>query len=328
MAVPNFVPPGAGRYLRNALAVAAAALFFVGSVQGDAPIKLIVPIPPGASLDILARVLAEQIGRAQGPAMVVENRPGADTIIGTEAVARAAPDGKTLVMVGTGFVINPLLRKTHYDPVTGFAPICQLAKLPTVIAVSSKSPYVTLSGLFDAARAKPGQLTLGSIGPASTTQLAFEKLKREAHVDMTFVPYPGTAPAFDAVLGQHVTAYFGEASFVGAQVKAGNLRALAVASSARLKSMPDVPTLAEAGFPDIAGELWFAVLAPAKTPKDITERLAVLYAAALQAPDVRAKLTHLGLEPVGICGAQFTRILSEQIEQYRRIVREAGIKAE
>jgi tripartite-type tricarboxylate transporter receptor subunit TctC len=326
MGVQSFAASGAGRHLRQTLAV--AALLFAASAHGEPPIKVIVPIPPGGSLDILARVLAEEIGRAQGVSMIVENRPGADTIVGTEAAARAAPDGKTLAMVGTGFVINPLLRKTHYDPATSFEPICQLAKLPTVIAVSSKSPYLTLSALFDVARANRGKLTLGSIGPASTTQLAFEKLKREANIDMTFVPFPGSAPAFDAVLGQHVTAYFGEASFVGAQVKAGNLRALAVASSARLKSMPEVPTLAEAGFPDISGELWFAAFAPAKTPKNITERLATIYAAALQAPGVRAKLASVGLEPVGICGAQFARILGEQIAQYRQTVRDAAIKVE
>lgn len=328
MAMPNFVLPGAKRRLRNALATAVAVLLFVGSAQAASPIKVIVPIPPGAALDILARVLAEEIGRANGPTMIVENHPGADTIVGTEAAAHAAPDGKTLAMVGTGFVINPLLRKTHYDPVTSFAPICQLATLPTVIAVSSQSPYLTLSGLFDAARARPGQLTLGSIGPASTTQLAFEKLKREANIDMTFVPFPGSAPAFDAVLGQHVTAYFGEASFVGAQVKAGNLRALAVASSARLKSMPDVPTLAEAGFPDIAGELWFAVLAPAKTSGQITGQLVALYTAALQVPDVKAKLTDLGLRPAAVCGADFALFLRQQIYQYRRTIREAGINVE
>jgi tripartite-type tricarboxylate transporter receptor subunit TctC len=328
MAVLNFSPPDAGRYLCKAAVAAVAALLFAGSAHSDALTKVIVPIPPGASLDILARVLAKEIGRTHGPAMIVENRPGADTIIGTEAVARAAPDGKTLAMVGTGFVINPLLRKTHYDPVTSFVPICQLATLPTVIAVSSQSPYLTLSDLFDDARAKPGQLTLGGIGPASTAQLAFEKLKREAHVDMTFVPYPGTAPAFDAVLGQHVTAYFGEASFVGAQVKARNLRALAVASSARLKTMPDVPTLAETGFSDINAELWFAALAPAKTPKEITGQIASLYAAALQVPDVKEKLNDLGLRPAAVCGADFALFLRQQIEQYRNIIREAGIKAE
>src|SRR5579863_3297515 len=155
MGVQSFAASGAGRCVRRTLAV--ATLLFAASAHCEPPIKVIVPIPPGASLDILARALAEEIGRAQGVSMIVENRPGADTIVGTEAAARAAPDGKTLAMVGTGFVINPLLRKTHYDPVTSFEPICQLAKLPTVIAVSGRSSYLTLSALFDAARANPGR---------------------------------------------------------------------------------------------------------------------------------------------------------------------------
>ena len=291
-------------------------------------LKVIVPIPPGGSLDLVSRVLADQIGRGQGPTMIVENRPGASAIVGTELVARATPDGKTLLASGTALVINPYLHKTSYDPLASFAPICQLASLPTVIAVSSQSPYATLGALFDAARVKPGELSLASIGPGSTTHLAFEKLKREAKVDMTFVPYPGTAPAFDAVLGQHVTAYFGEASFVATQVKAGTMRALATAAPQRLQSLPGVSTLAELGFADIMAGLWFGILAPAHTPQQTTERLATLYMAALQAPDVKAKLADLGLVPVGLCGADFGAFLRRQFEDYGRIIAEVGIKAE
>jgi tripartite-type tricarboxylate transporter receptor subunit TctC len=326
MAMPEVSRSRLVRHLRAP--AMAAALLLAASPLAAEPIKVIVPIPPGSSLDILSRVLAEQIGRAQGPTMIVENRPGASAIVGTDFVARAAPDGNTLLASGTALVINPYLHKTNYDPLTSFAPVCRLASSPTVIAVSSQSPYATLPALFDAARARPGALSLASIGPGSTTHLAFEKLKREAKVDMTFVPYPGTAPAFDAVLGQHVSAYFGEASFVATQVKAGTMRALATASARRLTSLPDVPALMELGFVDIMAELWFGILAPARTPQPTTDRLTALYMAALQAPDVKTKLTDLGLVPVGLCGAEFAAFLRRQFEDYGRLVTEAGIKAD
>jgi tripartite-type tricarboxylate transporter receptor subunit TctC len=323
-----FSKSGILRRLLQLLLAGTIALF--ASIPGlrAQPVKVIVPIPPGASLDIMTRVLADQIARAQGLTMVVENRPGADTIIGTEAVARAAPDGKTLLAAATGFVINPLLRKTNYDPLRSFEPICKLASLPTIIAVSSKSRYFALADLFNAARAQPGRLTLASIGPGSTTQLAFEELKREAKVDMTFVPYPGSAPAFDAVLGQQVTAYFGESSFVRAQIRAGTLRALAVAAPRRLDALPEVPTLAELGFTNVRAELWLSILAPAKTIPQTTDHFAALFSAALQAPEVKAKFGNLGIYPARVCGADFANFLREQLDEDRRIIQEAGIKTD
>jgi len=289
------------------------------------PIKVVVPIPPGSSLDVMTRVLAEQIGRANGPAMIVENHPGADTIIGTELVAHAAPNGKTLLAAGPGVVLNPLLRKTNYDPLRSLAPVCHLAIMPTVIAVSSKSPYYTLADLLNAARIRPAQLTLASIGPASTAHLAFEQLKRAAKVDMTFVPYPGTAPAFEATVGGHVTAAWGDVSLVAPQVRAGALRALAAAAPTRLALLPDVPTLAELGFPEIGGELWFGIFAPANTLPEATDRLATLYADALQANDAQKKITNLGLYPRAFCGQDFAEFLRKQFEQYASIIRDAGI---
>lgn len=304
----------------------AAALALFASASAAELIKVIVPIPPGASLDLMARVLADQIGRANGPTMIVENRPGAGTIIGTEAAARATPDGHTLAMVGTGFVISSLLQKTNYDPLTSFEPICQLFDSPMAIVVGSASPYRNLADLLNAARSKPGQLTLASIGPGSTAHLAFEQLKRDAKVDITFVPYPGTAPAVDAVMGQHVTAYIGESSFLEPQIKAGLLRALAATSPRRLELLPDLPTLAELGFPNITSELWWGVLAPAKTSKATIDHIATLYRAAMQAESVKTEMQRLGLYPAIKCGVEFGDFLREQVERDTEIIQQVGIK--
>jgi tripartite-type tricarboxylate transporter receptor subunit TctC len=202
--------------------------------------------------------------------------------VGTEAVARAAPDGNTLLVVSTPFIIDPLLRKLNYDPLMGFAPLCYLVNAPTVIVVNSASPYRTLAQLLDDARAKPGQITMASIGPASSFQLGFDMLKREAKVDMTFVPYPGNAPALDAVLGQQVTSMFGTYSNVAGYLKAGTLQALAVGNASRAGPLPDVPTLAEAGYRDIDADAWFGAFAPAHTPEPVTSALDGLLITALK----------------------------------------------
>ena len=167
--------------------------------------KFVLPFSAGTSIDTLARLLAEQIGRTKGPTAVIESRPGAAGVIATEAVAGAAPDGNTLLMTPTAFVVTPQLRKLNYDPLTSFEPVCYLVSVPLVIAVNAGSPYRTLADLLNAARAKPGDVTLASIGPGSASQVAFEMLKRAANVDMTFISYPGTPPAVNALLGNQVT---------------------------------------------------------------------------------------------------------------------------
>jgi tripartite-type tricarboxylate transporter receptor subunit TctC len=231
--------------------IAGAAVIFItlsghcAWSQTSRTIKIVVPSPPGGGPEMLVRVLADQISQAQGPTMVIENRPGAATVIGTEAVARAAPDGNTLLITTTAFVVNPHLRKASYDPLTSFEPICYLASIPQVIAVNSSSPYRTLADLVSAARAKPGELTMASIGPATANHIGFETFKRAANVNMTFVPFPSSIPAVTALLGEHVTAMVGGSAEVAEQVKAGKLRALATASRTRTALLPEVPTVAE-----------------------------------------------------------------------------------
>jgi tripartite-type tricarboxylate transporter receptor subunit TctC len=317
--------------VRLATAIAALGLLFVvhgAWSQATGTIKIVVPAPPGAVADILARLMATQMNAMQGASVVVESRPGAGDVIGTEAVARATPDGNTLLVVGTNFVITPRMRKVDYDPLNSFEPICHLANAPTIIVVNSASPYRTLAELLDAARAKPGELTLASIGPGGVFHLGFEMLKRAAKVDMTFVPYPGNAPALNAVLGQQVTAMFGTYSNVAGSLKAGTLRALAVASPTRAEPLPDIPTVAESGFKDFDVDVWFGAFAPAKTPKETLIRLAGWFSTAMQAAEVKEKLVVQGIYPGGPCGADFAAFIRKQYEGYSRVIAEANIKVE
>jgi tripartite-type tricarboxylate transporter receptor subunit TctC len=294
--------------------------------QTTRTIKLIVPSPSGGSSDVLARLLAEQISRTKGPTIVIENRPGAGTMIGTEAVARAAPDGTTILNTQTPFIINALLRKVNYDPLS-FEPICHLVSEYTIIVVNSASPYRTLGDLISAARAKPGALTSASL-PASPSQFVFETLKRAANVDMTYVPFPGGAPAINALLGGHVTFILTPYAGVSEQLKAGRLRALAVPSQRRIEALPDVPTLRELGYNLFDGEIWNGLVAPAKTPKETISQLVGWFNAALRAPEVVEKLAGLGQYPLGLCGADFGTFLHKQYDEYRRVIREMNIKAE
>src|SRR5437588_9298968 len=233
------------------------------SSQTTRTIRLVVPFPAGGSADILARILGEQIGKANGPTVVIENRPGGGASIAYEAVARAAPDGNTLVINGNSLVINPNLRKVNYDPLTSFEPVCYLLSSPQVYVVNNASPYRTLADLIAAARAKPGELTLASVGPATTQHIGIEQFKHAANLNMPHIPYPGGAPAVNALLGSHVTAVFANYSEVVEQLKAGTLRALATASKTRIEPLPDVPTVAELGYKDYDVEVWFGVVAPA-----------------------------------------------------------------
>jgi tripartite-type tricarboxylate transporter receptor subunit TctC len=321
------------RKLLNLAGVALAVLSVILSdhallAQTTGTIKIVVPYPPGGGPDILARLLADQIGRARGPTMVIENRPGAGTGIATEAAARAAPDGNTVLFADSNFVIIPHFRKLNYDPRTSFEPICQLVSSPQVLVVNSASPYHTLADLLNGAHAKPGELTLASVGPASLPQIGFEMLKQAANVDITFVPYPGVAAAVNALLGGHVTSVFSSYASLAEQVKVGALRALATATRTRIEPLPDVPTGVEAGYKNYEADLWDGVVAPAKTPKDVIAKLAGWFAAALREPETKRKLVTQGLFPVGTCGADFGALIRRQYDEYGRVIREANLKAE
>jgi tripartite-type tricarboxylate transporter receptor subunit TctC len=322
--------PSYRRFLGGLCATAGILVTLSSNVawsQATRTIKLVVPYGPGGPNDFLARVAAEQVSRAQGLTMVIENRPGGGTVIGAEAVARAVPDGNTLMIISSELVISPHLRRVNYDPLTSFEPICYLATSPIVLTVNSAAPYHTLANLFDEARAKPGNLTLATT-PTSAYHIAFEKLKRTADIDITLVPYPGGAPAVTALLGGHVTSMLSSYQNAAEQLRAGRLRALATATGIRAEALPEVPTIAESGYEGFEADVWYGLVAPAKVPKETISQLAGWFTSALQIPDVKSKLVAQGFFPVGICGADFGRYIRKQYDDYGRVIRESNIRAE
>jgi len=310
------------------LAMTLAVVFFLvpsASSQPAGTIKIVVPYTPGSGPDTLSRLMAEQIGRAQGPIVVVENRPGAGTVIGTEAVERAEPDGRTVLLVANSFVANPPLKRASYDPTGSFDPVCYLAATPMVLVVLGSSRYRSLNDLIAAARAKPGELAFASGGPGSSLHVAIEVLKRAANINITYVPYGGTAPAINALMGNHVAAVWADYSTVVSQLASGTLRALVTTSRTRVEALPDVPTLIETGISNYEADIFYGIVAPAKTPPEIINQLSAMFLSALKAPDMKPKLAQQGLFPVGICGAEFGAYLQRMVDDYTRIIREANI---
>lgn len=315
------------------LVFAAAIVLLAMSGQGvwsqaTRTIKIVVPYTPGSGPDILSRLLAEQIGRTQGPTVVVENRPGGGTLIGTEAAARSAPDGNTVLLAAPGFVVNPALKPQSYDPSTSFDPICNLASTPIIFVVKGDSPYRSLDDFIAAARAKPGELSVASGGPATSLHITHEVIKRAANLNLTYVPYGGTAPAINALLGGHVQAVVADFPTVAGQLKSGTLRPLVTASGTRVAPLPDVPTLIETGLTKYETDIFYGLVAPAKTPPEALSQLSGWFDTAVRAPELKPKLDQLGLFVVGTCGAAFGSYLRKQVEDYSRVIREAGIQVQ
>jgi tripartite-type tricarboxylate transporter receptor subunit TctC len=297
------------------------------SPESPRTIKVIVPFPPGGlQSDILTRLLADQIGRAQGVTMVVENRPGAGTAVGTQAASHARPDGNTLLMISPAFVINPQLRQLDYDPVASFAPICHLASAPIVLVVDSASSFRTLADLVEAAR-EPGRSTVATT-PGTLFHIVLELLKRAGNTDPTLVPFTGGVPALNALLGHHVTSALINYGDVAQYMKEGRLRALAVFSRQRIAIAPEIPSIAESGYPQIEAEGWFGLVAPAQTPQKMISQFADWITTALREPQISGKLIEQGISPVGTCGDAFGALIREKYNEYGRVIREANIKAE
>ena len=314
------------RFIGLIAAVTVIAAVSTSARSQSRTIRMVVPFAPAGGTDILARLVANHITRVHGPTVVVENRPGAGTVIATEAVARAAPDGNTVLIVGNSFVINANMKKLNYDPLTSFEPICHLTRSPNVVAVHAASPHRTLADLVSAARANPGKITMAVNGPATSQHIGFEMLKHAAKINLAFVPFQGGGPAVNALLGQHVDSLYSNYPTAAELLTTGKLRALAVGSRARIEPMPDLPTVAESGYKDYEEDVWFGVVAPARTPGNALSQFTAWFTEAVQDPDVKSKLAAQGLYPVGLCGADFAAYLRKQHAEYGRIIRDANIR--
>src|SRR5262245_18737310 len=297
----------------------------VALAQAARTIRIIVPFAPGGAASVLARLLADEVSRTQGVTVVVENRPGAGTAIGTEAVSRAAPDGNTLLVTQTSLLTNALLRKQNYDPLNSFEPICKLVDQPNFLSVSSASPYHTLADFVAAARAKPGELTLAGFSEREAN-IAFQEFTQRAGVNITYVTYPGSGPAVTALLGGHITSMIDNYATVAEHVNSGKLRVLATFFPRRVEALEYIPTAAESGYNRV--ESWFGLFVPAKVPSATMSQLINWARAAMQLPEVKRKLEPLGLYPTKMCGADFAALIHNQHEEFGRVIREAKTKAQ
>ena len=299
----------------------------VASAQTPPLLKIVVPFPPGGAVDVLARLMGEEIAKAGGPAVVVENRPGASAIIGTEAVSRAAPDGGTVGVVAPSFLITAAIRKLPYDPFKSFEHVCRIIDSPQVVAVNAASSYRSFDDLVAAARAKPGALMVGANGPATTQHVVAEMVKKASRADMTFVPFNGAAPSVTALLGDQINVVVANYSEVKSFTDSGALRLLLVTSPQRIASLPDVPTAREKGL-DFDITNWFGIVATGKTPKAGLDAITGYIKKAMANARMVEKLGQIQLIPSVLCGDAFVAFLKDQNDLYAAIVREAGIKDE
>ena len=294
------------------------------------PIVLVVPFAPGGTSELISRLVAQKLTERLGQQVVVENRPGAAGNIAMEQVARAAPDGYTLILghIGT-LAVNPaMFPKLPYDAIKDFAPVSLIAAVPNIVTVNPAVPAKTLKEFLDLARAKPGSINYGSAGNGSAGHLAMEYLKRIAKADMVHVPYKGTGPMLTDLLAGQTQATFTGSSPLIPHIKSGKLRALAVGSAVRIPSLPEVPTVAESGFAGFETAQWYGIIAPAKTPPAIIQKLSVEIAQVMKQPDVIARLSGDGTVMIGSTPNEFAAYISKEMKRWGEVVHDANIKAE
>ena len=308
-----------------ALAVAAQA-----PAYPNKPIKWIVPYPPGGITDTTTRLVVQKVSEALGQPIVVENKPGANSIVGAEAAAKSAPDGYTILTVIGGHAANATLYagRLNFDPVKSFAPISLAGISPLIITANNDFPATDVKGLIDYARKYPGKISYGSSGVGSATHLTFELLKQTAGIDMVHIPFKGTAPALAAEMGGDLQILGDTPSALMPHVRGGKIKALGLFAKKRSPGAPEVPTIVEAGGPDIEGSTWVLFLAPAGTPQPIVQRLSAEVAKAVQSADLRAKLDPLGIEAVGSTPVESQKFLEDEVAKWAKVITTAGVKPE
>ena len=292
------------------------------------PIRWVVPFPPGGAMDAIARTLGEKAGKALGQPFVIENKPGAGGNIGADNVAKQPGDGYALMITSIGMATNkPLYGKLSYDPIKDFAPVSLLAVVPNVLVTNATQPDVkTARDVIAAARKAPGKLTYASAGNGTSIHLAGEVFASLAQLDMLHVPYKGSGPAVADLLGGQVNYMFDSITSARPHIQSGKLRALGVTTAKRSSTLPDVPTLAEAGVPGYEVSPWFAVFMPASTPKPIVSKLNKALLDAMKDPDVVKRFETIGAEPVGSTPDELARHLARESERWTQLITERGIK--
>jgi len=321
------------RILQRAVLVVVLALIAAGAGAQSyptKPIRLVVPFPAGGTTDILAREVGQRLSLSLGQSVVVDNRPGAGGNIGSELVAKSAPDGYTLLMATVGtHAINPsLYAKMPYDHVKDFAPVVLVAGVPNVLEVTPSLPVNSVADLIKLAKEKPGQINFASSGNGTSIHLSGELFKTMAGVDMTHVPYKGSAPALTDLIGGQVQVMFDNLPSSLPQIKAGKLRAIAVTSAERAPALPNVPTIAESGLPGFEATSWFGLVAPAGTPPAIIARINADVNQWLQSPEAREKLLAQGAAAAGGTPEQFAAYIRTETEKWARVVKASGAKVD
>ena len=317
-----------------ATALFAATLLHAAGAAAQAwpakPIRLMVPFPPGGSTDIVARIVAQKLSERLGQPIVIENRGGAGGTIGTAVVAKSAPDGYTLTVASTStHVVAPgVYAKLDYDPVKDFAPVGLMAVSPYLLVVNPSVPAKSLQELIALAKKQPGKLNYASAGVGSTTQLAMEMLKSASGTFMLHIPYNGNGPAGTALIAGQVEVLFGSLPALLPHAKSGRARALAVGTPKRSPSLPEIPTVAELGYPGFDASLWLAIMAPAGTPQPVIERLNKEIVALVSAADTREAFDKAGTEPLTGTPADLAAMIRDGVPKYAQIIKTAGIKPE
>ncbi len=292
-------------------------------------IRLIVPFPPGGPNDIIARVIGQRMSELTGQPVVIDNRGGQGGVLGTDAVAKAAPDGYTIAISSAGaLAISPGMEKVAYDTLKDLAPVTLVATVPEMLVVATNVPAKTISELIALAKAQPGKLNFASSGPGSLPHLAGELLKLTAKIDIVHVPYRGAAPAVNDLLGQQVQMAFLDLPVLLPQIKAGSLRGIAIGSPQRAPTAMEVPTTAEAGMPDLRVENWYGMVAPAKTPPSIVAALNKIATEAMRDPAVKEKLASQGAELMGDSPEHFRGFIETEIAKWAKVIKDAGVATE
>jgi tripartite-type tricarboxylate transporter receptor subunit TctC len=316
---------------RALLATAGAALAIPARAEAypSKPIRFVIPVPPGGGVDILTRTIGQKLAELIGQPVIPENKPGASAVIGTELVAKAPPDGYTILMAYSAHIINPLLTKTvPYDPIADFTPIVHVGFIPLILVVNPALPVNSVAELVALAKAKPGELQFASGGAGAGAHLSGALFNYVAGLDLTHVPYKGNAPALTDVIGGHVPIMFDTITTALPYVKEGKLKALAVTSTTRSALAPELPTMIEAGLPGFDVSAWYCVLAPAHTPAEVVAPLNAGINKALQDPELRQRFAAQGVETVGGPPEKLDAFLRAESERWTKVVAATGMKAD